>query len=102
MKKNQTITSLPPSPEQEHRSRVIKYSVTMAIRMVCVILIFVLDGWWRIGAAIGAIVLPYIAVVLANVSKSVVGATVERPGAIVPLEAPPVRPSAQSTDTDPQ
>jgi Protein of unknown function (DUF3099) len=99
MKKQQTITSLPPSPEAERRSRMIKYSVTMGIRMVCVILIFVLDGWWRIAAAIGAIVLPYIAVVLANVSKSVVGAVVERPGTIVPSSAPS-RPTPVDTESD--
>lgn len=44
----------------------IKYAVAMGIRMVCLIMIFVVDGWYRILPIIGAVFLPWIAVVIAN------------------------------------
>lgn len=48
----------------------LKYSITMGIRLVCIIVCFFVPGYWVIIPAVGAIVLPYIAVVLANVSAS--------------------------------
>ena len=41
------------------------------------------QGWWLLFFALGAIVLPYFAVVLANVGSAGESGTVERPGAIV-------------------
>ena len=37
MKSRESLTSLPPSPSAARRSRAIKYSIAMGIRMVCVI-----------------------------------------------------------------
>jgi len=86
--KTQAITSLPPSPEDDRRSRMIKYTVAMSIRVVCVVLLVFVRGWamWIIAA--GAIILPYIAVVLANVGNTPPQPDVERPGAIVPAGRP--------------
>jgi hypothetical protein len=86
----QSITSLPMSPEEERRSRVRKYTITMAIRTLCVVsLIFVRD-WWMIVSITGAVVLPYFAVVIANVKSRppTQSTSVERPGAVVPLPPP--------------
>ena len=44
----------------------IKYAVAMGIRMVCLILIFVVDGWFKVVPMAGAVFLPWIAVVIAN------------------------------------
>ena len=44
----------------------IKYAVAMGIRMVCLILIFVVDGWFKILPVIGAVFLPWFAVIIAN------------------------------------
>jgi hypothetical protein len=44
----------------------IKYAVAMGVRMVCLIMIFVVDGWFKIIAVAGAVFLPWIAVVIAN------------------------------------
>jgi hypothetical protein len=82
-KQQHSITTLPPSPDEEHRARVVKYSVTMGIRTVCVILALFLHGWWQAAAIAGAVVLPYFAVMVANIKKQSGGAAVERPGAIV-------------------
>lgn len=48
------------------RERMIKYALAMAIRMVCLILIFVVDGWFKLVAVAGAVFLPWVAVVIAN------------------------------------
>jgi hypothetical protein len=47
----------------------IKYSVAMGIRMACIPFIFILPGYWRIIPALGVMILPYIAVVIANVGS---------------------------------
>ena len=80
--KQQSITSLPLSPEEERRSRMVKYSITMGIRIVCIVLMFFVQGWWLLVCAAGAIVLPYIAVVIANVHADPRGAQVLRPGGV--------------------
>jgi predicted tellurium resistance membrane protein TerC len=61
-----------------------KYSIAMSVRMACILLVFVVPGWWMWVFALGAIVLPYIAVVLANVGDNRAG-QVEAPGALEPL-----------------
>lgn len=82
MKQQQSITTLPLSPDQERHSRMIKYGVAMGIRLLCLIACFFVQGWWLLVAVAGAIVLPYVAVVLAN-ARSTTAGTVERPGSIV-------------------
>jgi hypothetical protein len=80
--KQQSITSLPLSPEAERRNRMIKYSITMGIRVVCIVLMLFVQGWWLLVCAIGAITLPYFAVVIANVHSDPRGTTVLRPGSV--------------------
>jgi predicted tellurium resistance membrane protein TerC len=66
LSKRQSATSINLSPEDERRSRMIKYSVAMSIRMVCIVLGVFTQGifmWIFFGLAI---FLPYFAVVLAN------------------------------------
>lgn len=84
MKIQQSITSLPESPADDRRRRMIKYTVAMTIRVICVLLLFVAQGWWLLVVGIGAIVLPYVAVVLANNVAGTGPTAVERPGTIVP------------------
>lgn len=80
--KQQSITTLPLSPEAERHSRMVKYSVAMAVRVVCIVLMLFVQGWWLLLCAIGAIVLPYFAVVIANVHGNPRGDQVVRPGAL--------------------
>lgn len=47
----------------------LKYSITMGIRVLCFGLIFVLPGPWRWVAAVGAVFLPYVAVLIANAGR---------------------------------
>jgi len=85
MKQHQTITSLPPSPEAERRARMIKYTIAMTIRVLCIFAMLFAQGWWLVVFAAGAIFLPYVAVVLANVNTSSRNTQVLRPGAIMPV-----------------
>lgn len=68
MNKPQSITTLAESPDAERNRRMLHYSIAMGIRVVCVFLCFFVQGWWLVLPAIGAIVLPYVAVVIANAS----------------------------------
>jgi hypothetical protein len=84
----QSATSLPQAPTDDAGSRFAKYAITMAVRMACFIAMVLITpyGWytWVLGA--GAIFLPYIAVIIANV-----GADVRRTGVVSPeraIEAP--------------
>lgn len=79
------ITALPPSPTDDRRARMVKYLIAMGVRLVCIAMCFVVQGWWLAIFAIAAIVLPYFAVILANVGNES-GGTVERPGSIVPVQ----------------
>lgn len=66
MQKRQSATALEASPDEERRSRLIKYTVAMSIRMVCIVLGVFTQGWlmWVFFAL--AIFLPYFAVIIAN------------------------------------
>lgn len=79
-----TITTLPRSPEEEQHSRMIKYSVMMAIRIVCIGLCLVVPGWWLLACVLGAVFLPYVAVLIANAADTR-SSTVERPEARPPM-----------------
>ncbi|MFH5877646.1 DUF3099 domain-containing protein [Arthrobacter sp. NA-172] len=61
-----SITDAAAAHSDDMRERMIKYAVAMGIRLVCIILIFVVDGWFKIIAIAGAVFLPWVAVVIAN------------------------------------
>jgi hypothetical protein len=84
MKKQlQSATSLPIAPIDERRIRMIKYSIAMGIRMACIIAMLFVTGWWLVVCATGAIVLPYFAMIVANVKMAPKQGVVERPATIV-------------------
>jgi len=61
------ITSAPEAPDVERHRRMVTYVVMMSIRTACFIgMIFVTD-WWRLVLFLGALFLPYLSVVRANV-----------------------------------
>lgn len=66
LQKRQSATALEASPDEERHSRLVKYTVAMSIRMVCIVLGVFTQGWlmWVFFAL--AIFLPYFAVVIAN------------------------------------
>lgn len=58
----------------------------MGIRVLCVIACIWVRGWWLLIPAVGAIFLPYFAVVVANAVQSGDTGQVERPGTVVRRE----------------
>ncbi len=72
----------------------------MGIRVVCIILMVAITpyGWytWVLGA--GAVFLPYVAVVLANVASDVGGAEPENPERALPQRPSPATAPAHAVD----
>lgn len=102
--KTQSATSLPEAPRDDEHRRSSRYLVMMGIRVTCFILMVLVTpyGWYTWVFAAGAIVLPYIAVVLANVGPDTARTEVIRPEraldaspsprpATTPAEAPVLR-----------
>lgn len=72
-----TSVGVNPAKDRAHRMRV--YFLTMTLRVLCVISLFWVRGYWIILVGIGAVVLPYIAVMVANAVSHVGGETPEAP-----------------------
>ncbi len=66
------ITTASASREEEIAHRQRRYVMSMALRTVCFIGAVIAEGWLRWVLVVGAVVLPYVAVVMANavLSKS--------------------------------
>jgi hypothetical protein len=113
-----SATSLPRAPRDEAGARSTRYLVMMGIRIVCFVLMVVITpyGWytWVLGAA--AILLPYVAVVSANVGQDSRGNRREDPEPSLPAtptspapgarvirieETPATAPASPSTPADP-
>ncbi|GAB3387465.1 hypothetical protein GCM10027568_07210 [Humibacter soli] len=90
--KHDSITSLPHAPADERRTRMLEYTVMMSIRVLCIVSLIWVRGWWLLIPAAGAVFLPYFAVVVANAVRPR-PATPLRPGSILPAG-----PQAQPTD----
>ena len=63
---SQSITDLDLSPEDDRRTRMLRYTIAMTIRVICIVLAMLVQGWLMWVFFAGAIFLPYFAVVLAN------------------------------------
>jgi hypothetical protein len=61
-----SITTAAPGHSEDMHKRMVRYATAMGIRMVCIILLFVVDGWFKLVAVAGAVFLPWVAVVIAN------------------------------------
>ena len=63
------ITDADPGLTTDQRSRMRRYAIAMGIRTLCFVLCVVTPSPWRWGFAIGAVVLPYFAVIIANAGR---------------------------------
>lgn len=77
MEKPQSVTNLDISPEDERKSRMVKYLLAMSLRVVCIIVGVFVEGWLMWVCFAGAIFLPYFAVIIANASGGTAGRTAE-------------------------
>lgn len=62
----QSVTSAPQSAADDQGDRIRRYLTAMGFRLVCTVLAVITSGWVRWSFVAAAVVLPYIAVVLAN------------------------------------
>ena len=60
------ITDARTAHTDEMHARMVKYTISMSIRMVCLFLLFFVHGWMLWVVVAGAVVLPWFAVVIAN------------------------------------
>jgi hypothetical protein len=84
----QSVTSAPESLRDEQAARIRRYLLTMGVRTACFVLAVVTTGWVRWTCVVLAVVLPYIAVVLANAVRPRVRG---RLGPVEPEHRPPPR-----------
>jgi purine-cytosine permease-like protein len=73
------ITAVPVSAEVDRHRRFVTYTVMMGVRVVCVLSMLFVSGWWQLLCVLGAVILPYVAVVIANVQFSQQRDVPERP-----------------------
>jgi len=81
----QSVTTAHPGHSDDIDARQRRYLLIMGIRIGCLPLAIVMQGWARWVFIIGAVVLPYIAVVVANAARRPVS------GALVPVDDPDAR-----------
>jgi predicted tellurium resistance membrane protein TerC len=63
----QSVTSLGESADDERRTRMLKYTVAMVVRTICIVVgVLFANGWFMWVCFAGAIFLPYFAVIIAN------------------------------------
>jgi Flp pilus assembly protein TadB len=65
-----SVTDAQPGHSEELESRIVRYAWMMSIRIVCFILAVLTPSPWRWMFVVGAVFLPYIAVVMANARQS--------------------------------
>jgi Protein of unknown function (DUF3099) len=65
-----SVTSAQPGRSEDLDSRIVRYAWMMSIRVVCFVLAIVTPSPWRWMFIVGAVVLPYFAVVLANAHRT--------------------------------
>jgi Flp pilus assembly protein TadB len=64
------ITGVQQSHSDDQSQRIGRYLLSMLIRTVCLVLVLVIPGPIRWAFAVGAVILPYVAVVMANAGQA--------------------------------
>lgn len=63
------VTTAQTGLSQEQRARVRRYLISMSIRTMCFLGAVFTEGWVRWALIVGAVVLPYMAVIMANAGR---------------------------------
>jgi hypothetical protein len=64
------ITAARRSHSDDLDARIGRYLLSMLVRTLCFVLVFVVAGWERWVFAVAAVLLPYVAVVFANAGRA--------------------------------
>ena len=73
------VTSVGVNPARDRAYRMRMYFLTMSLRVLCVVSLFWVRGPWIILVGAGAVVLPYVAVLIANAVSHTGGQAPETP-----------------------
>jgi Flp pilus assembly protein TadB len=65
-----TVTDAQPGHSEDLNRRIVRYAWMMSIRIVCFVLAVLTPSPWRWMFVVGAVFLPYVAVVMANARRS--------------------------------
>ncbi len=60
------VTSAGVNPTEDRAHRMKMYFIAMTLRLACVLSLFWVTGWWLVFPIVGAIVLPWFAVMVGN------------------------------------
>lgn len=116
MSKQHNVTSAGVNPAEDRAHRMKMYFLAMSLRMVCVVSLFWVQGWWILLVAAGAILLPWFAVMIGNAvayggeesREAVPSPAIESPEVsqgtesnLVVVDVEPVRRSNATTNTTP-
>lgn len=110
MAKSYSVTSAGVNPTEDRAHRMRMYFIAMALRVLCVISLFWVRGWWVLLVGAAAALLPWFAVMVGNAVAHDGGETPDRPE---PLqlesaegpEAEPEQPAAETllvVDVEPE
>lgn len=91
-----TVTTAPTSLGDDIDARTRRYLISMSIRTLCFLLMIVVPGWWKWVFLVGAVLLPYVAVVLANAVNVQSTGTIEQVDEQQPMLGPGDTPAIES------
>lgn len=83
-----SVTSAQTPLSEEQRARTRRYLMSMSIRTVCFLGAVVAQGWLRWALLAGAVVLPYVAVVMANAGRE--NDMHDAPESVTPIALTPI------------
>lgn len=75
-----------------------RYLIMMGIRLACLPLAVITDGWLRWVFIVGAVVLPYVAVVIANATRRPAAGVLSAVPPVLRAELPPATPRKDRID----
>ncbi|MGK0716195.1 DUF3099 domain-containing protein [Leucobacter sp. W1153] len=84
MSEQYRVTSAGVNPAEDRAYRMRMYFIVMSLRVVCIASLFWVRGWWILVAAVGSVLLPWFAVLIANAVNH--DGDGDRPDAPTPLE----------------
>ncbi|MBK0421362.1 DUF3099 domain-containing protein [Leucobacter sp. CSA2] len=97
MAKSYRVTSAGVNPTEDRAHRMRMYFIAMTLRMLCVVSLFWLHGWWVLLSAAGAVFLPWFAVMIGN---AVAYGGEQAPDAPEPLQLESSETAARSGDAE--
>lgn len=95
-----SITSARRALSEDVDDRNMRYLFSMTIRTICVIGAALVPGWWKWVFAAGAVILPMLAVLMANAGREPAG-KIDQLADVEPIELPPAAGPTVNPDGSP-